>query len=95
MPLEEHVAFLKPDDLSLEALLNQLPIPNRPGALVPPRFPPYFQTEDRERRARMWEKCAEPGSELAKTNPTNLDSAVHAASASYLHPEGRFLRANE
>src|SRR5213078_4821006 len=66
MPLEEHVAFLKPDDLSLEALLKQLPIPNRPGALVPPRFPPYFQTEDRERRARMWEKCAEPGSELAK-----------------------------
>ena len=64
--LEEHVAFLKPDDLSLEALLNQLPIPNRPGALVPPRFPPYFQIEDRERRARMWEKCAEPGSELAR-----------------------------
>jgi len=66
MPLEEHVAFLKPDDLSLEALLNDLPIPNRPGALVPPSFPPYFQTEDRERRARMWEKCAEPGSKLAK-----------------------------
>jgi transposase len=52
--------------LTLEALLNQLPIPNRPGALVPPRFPPYFQTVDRERRARMWEKCAELGSELAK-----------------------------
>jgi hypothetical protein len=66
MPLEEHVAFLKPDDLSLEALLNKLPIPNRPAALVPPRFPPYFQTEDRERRARMWDKCSEPGSELAK-----------------------------
>ena len=66
MPLEEHVAFLKPDDLSLEALLNHLPIPNRPGALVPRRFPPYFQTEDRERRARMWEKCAEPGSKLAQ-----------------------------
>src|SRR5947208_14573627 len=66
MPLEEHVAFFKPDDLSLEALLNQLPVPNRPGALVPPHFPPYFQTEDRERRARMWEECAERGSELAK-----------------------------
>src|SRR5205814_1548602 len=64
--LEEHVAFLKPDDLSLGGLLNQLPIPNRPGARVPPTFPPYFQTEDRERRARMWEKCAEPGSKLAK-----------------------------
>jgi hypothetical protein len=66
MPLEEHVAFMKPDDLSLEAILNRLSIPNRPGALVLPRFPPYFQTEDRDRRARMWEKCAEPGSELAK-----------------------------
>jgi len=66
MPLEEHVAFMKPDDLTLEALLNQLPIPNRPGALVPPRFPPYFQIEDRERRARMWDRCSEPGSELAK-----------------------------
>jgi hypothetical protein len=64
--LEEHVAFLKPDDLSLEGLLNQLPIPNRPGARVPPIFPPYFNSEDRERRARMWEQCAEPGSELAK-----------------------------
>lgn len=66
MWLEEHFAFLKPDDLSLEGLLNKLPIPNRPGARVPPTLPPYFQTEDRERRARMWEKCAEPGSELAK-----------------------------
>src|SRR4029077_2538772 len=64
--LEEHVAFLKPDDLSLEGFLNRLPIPNRPGARLPPTFPPYFQTEDRERRARMWEKCAQPGSELAK-----------------------------
>jgi hypothetical protein len=66
MWLEDHVAYLKPDDLSLQGLLNELPIPNRPGAQVPPTFPPYFQTEDRERRARMWEKCAEPGSELAK-----------------------------
>ena len=66
MWLEERVAFLKPDDLSLEALLNRLAIQNRPGAQVPPAFPPYFQTIDRERRARMWEKCAEPGSELAK-----------------------------
>jgi hypothetical protein len=66
IPLEEHVAFLKSDDLSLAALLNDLPIPNRRGALVPPRFPPYFQMEDRERRARMWEKCTDPESPLAK-----------------------------
>src|SRR5881392_2137993 len=64
--LEERVAFLKQEELTLDDLLKRLPIPNRPGAHVPPTFPPYFQTEDRERRGRMWEKCAEPGSELAK-----------------------------
>jgi hypothetical protein len=66
MPLEEHVAFLKQEELTLDDYLKRLPISNRPGALVPPRFPPYFGTLDRERRARMWEKCAEPGSQLAK-----------------------------
>src|SRR5207237_4198550 len=34
--MEEYVAFLKPDDLVFEALLNQLAIPNRSGARVPP-----------------------------------------------------------
>ncbi|MDQ6913455.1 MAG: hypothetical protein M3128_11345 [Verrucomicrobiota bacterium] len=61
VPLERSFAFLKEDDLTLEALLKELPIPNRPGALVPPRFPPYFCSIDRERRARMVEQCARPG----------------------------------
>jgi hypothetical protein len=65
-PVEEHVAFLKQEDLSLAAMLQRLPIPNRPGALVPPRLPPYFQTLDRERRARMIEECARPGNKLAQ-----------------------------
>src|ERR1700746_2830925 len=66
MPLEEHVAFLKQEELTLDDYLKKLPIPNRPGALVPPRLPPYFSTIDRERRSRMIEECARPGSELAK-----------------------------
>src|SRR6266487_1213523 len=66
MPLEEHVAFLKQEELNLEELLKRLPIPNRPYAQVPPRLPPYFGTLDRERRSRMIEECARPGSELAK-----------------------------
>jgi hypothetical protein len=66
MPLEEHVAFLKQEELTLDDYLKKLPISNRPGALVPPRLPPYFGTLDRERRARMIEECARPGSELAK-----------------------------
>jgi hypothetical protein len=66
IPLEEHVAFLKQQDLTLDELLKRLPIPNRPRALVPPRLPPYFETVDRERRARMIEECARPGSVLQK-----------------------------
>src|SRR6478672_4367466 len=61
MPLEEHVAFLKREELTLDDLLKRLPIPNRPYALVSPRLPPYFGTLDRERRARMIEECARPG----------------------------------
>lgn len=61
MFLEEHVAFLKQEDLTLEQLLKRLPIPNRPHAHIPPTFPPYFQTVDRERRMRMTEKAAQPG----------------------------------
>ncbi len=61
IPLEEHVAFLKQEELTLDDLLNRLPIPNRAYALVSPRLPPYFRTLDRERRARMIERCARPG----------------------------------
>lgn len=61
IPLELSFAFLKQDDLTLDALLDELPIPNRPYALVPPSLPPYFCSIDRERRARMVEQCARPG----------------------------------
>jgi hypothetical protein len=60
-PLERSFAFLKDEDLTLDALLKELPIPNRPYAQVPPRLPPYFCSIDRERRARMIEQCARPG----------------------------------
>lgn len=61
MLLEEHLAFLKQDDLTLSQLLSRLPIPNRPGALVPPPFPPYFAATARDRRTRMIDRCAQPG----------------------------------
>ncbi|HVU16149.1 MAG TPA: hypothetical protein VHD32_04460 [Candidatus Didemnitutus sp.] len=61
MLLEEHIAFLKDDDLTLAELLNQLPIPNRANALIGPPLPPYFSSVDRERRSRMVEACALPG----------------------------------
>ena len=61
MLLEARIAFLKQDDLTLSQLLKRLPIPNRPGAQVPPPLPPYFSTCDHERRTRMFAGCAHPG----------------------------------
>lgn len=59
--LEENLACLKQEDLTLKQLLNRIELRNRPGALVPPRLPPYFQTIDRDRRTRMADACAVPG----------------------------------
>ncbi len=61
MLLEERVAFLKQEDLTLQKLLLKLPIPNRADSQVPPRLPPYFQTVDPDRRTWMTAQCAEPG----------------------------------
>ena len=61
VPIERSFAFLKQEDLTMAALLLELPIPDRPNAQVPPRTPPYFCSIDRERRARMFEQAARPG----------------------------------
>jgi len=59
--LEERVAFLKQDDLTLDQLLKRLPIPNRANAQIGPVLPPYFGALDCERRERMIAACALPG----------------------------------
>ena len=61
MLAEEHIAFLKLDELTLGAFLEKLPIPNRANAQVGPALPPYFESVDRERRSRMVDQCAQPG----------------------------------
>lgn len=62
--LEEHVAFLKQEDLTLGQMLKRLPIPNRAHAHIGPDLPPYFYTVDRDRRGRMFEQAAVIGSPL-------------------------------
>jgi|ETNmetMinimDraft_22_1059887.scaffolds.fasta_scaffold00036_12 hypothetical protein len=59
--LEERIAFLKQEDLTLDILLGKLPIANRPNALIAPPSPPYFATIERNRRYRMIDACAQPG----------------------------------
>lgn len=52
-PLELSFAALQQEDLTLGALLKQIPLADRHGAQIPPSLPPYFYTIDHERRARM------------------------------------------
>ena len=61
MFLEEHLAFMKEEDLVLGRLIEKLPVPNRPHSYLPPELPPYFQTIARDRRTRMADACARPG----------------------------------
>ena len=57
----------------------------------PPRFPPYFQMEDRERRARMWEKCADPGARWRKRfNRSGCRFSAPPPPPTYI-PEGQSL----
>jgi hypothetical protein len=58
------IAFINQDDLNLKNLLLDVTIPDRAGALVPPRMPPFFYTFTADRRARMVEECARDGSPL-------------------------------
>jgi len=65
--LESHVAFLRQEDLTLAKLIERLPIPNRAHAMVAPKFPDYFYSLDRDRRARMVPEAAIIGSPLQQS----------------------------
>ena len=51
--LQDHLALIQQEDLSLPQLMGALPIKNRPYAQVRPPLPPYFARMDRQRQARM------------------------------------------
>lgn len=53
LPLEQSFACLQQEDLTLAALLKEIPSTNRPRAQVGPALPPHFSTIDRDRRTRM------------------------------------------
>ncbi|MDP9004628.1 MAG: hypothetical protein M3N12_07540 [Verrucomicrobiota bacterium] len=92
MFLEERIAFLKQEDLTLDILLKQLPIADRPYAQVPPHFPPYFQTIDRERRARMIEQCAQPGRLQTKVQQVWLPLFTPPPPPNYVPKEAFFAK---
>jgi hypothetical protein len=64
MFFDRWLAFINQDDLNLKNLLLDVSIADRPGALVPPRMPPFFSSLTADRRARMVDECAREGSAL-------------------------------
>lgn len=60
MLLEERLAFLKEGEIRLGDLVRKVPVPNRAGVRLPPEYPPYFNSIERDRRARMIAEAAQP-----------------------------------
>jgi hypothetical protein len=56
LPLQEHLAFIQQEDLTLRQLIMQLPLPRREAAFTPD-LPPHFSQLDLDRRTRMTERA--------------------------------------
>ena len=82
IPLEEHVAFLKQEDLTLEQLLIRLSLPDRPGALVPPRF--RLLSNRRSRTARPHDREVRQTGSITKHYPEDLAAAFYPSPASHV-----------
>jgi hypothetical protein len=87
MFLEEHVAFLKQEDLTLAQLLKRVKLPGRASFHAPPNHPPYFQTTARDRRTRMTESCAQPGPLQQQVKSVWLSLFTPPPPPSYVPPE--------
>ena len=58
MILENRLAFINQDDLTLTQLLLKLKLPDRAGVKSPPELPPYFHEINEERQAGMTQLAA-------------------------------------
>jgi hypothetical protein len=56
LPLQERLAFIEPDDLTLAKLIDQLPWPRREGAFTP-ELPPFFADIDLARQVRITQRA--------------------------------------
>ena len=95
MFLEEHIAFLKQEDLTLDRLLLHVDVPNRADFHGPPALPPNFQTIERDRRTRMTEATVKPGALQDRVKNGWLPLFTPPPPPSYIPPEafGKFMGA--
>ncbi len=87
MLLEEHLAFMKDEDLTLGKLLHHIPVPNRASFHPPPALPPYFQSTARDRRTLMIEAAAKPGALQDRVKNGWLPLFTPPPPPSYVPPE--------
>jgi hypothetical protein len=78
LPLERTFACLQQEDLTLSALLREIPIPNREHAQLDPPLPPHFSTIERDRRTRMLPRML--------TDPVLCDRVKHGWPALFTPP---------
>lgn len=89
MFLQNRLAFINHEDLTLGAMLNRTQLPNRAAAVpnLAPVLPAYFGAPDGHRQARMWNNC-DFGSPLAlKTQQTWLPLFTPPPPPAHLSPE--------
>lgn len=54
--LDQNLAFIEPEDLTLSKLIAKIGIPNRAGTVLPPELPPYFYTVESDRQGALGER---------------------------------------
>ena len=84
--LDECFASVNQDDLTLSALLGQIPIPNRPNAHSPAAVSTIFCFVE-SRAARSHDRTLRNAGEIAGPGQVRLDSAFHSPAATELDPE--------
>jgi len=70
LALESRLAFLEERRFALDALLNEIALPNRPGVFVFPAFPKSFEWTTRDRQTYM------PDLFLNDSNAVNRQTAI-------------------
>lgn len=56
--LQQRLAFIQQEDLTLNSVLDNMELPQRPNAKLPPRFPPYLNTLEPDRQSALAEMVA-------------------------------------
>lgn len=95
--LQQRLAFIQQEDLTLPALLDLIPVTDRPNAHVPPKLPPFLNTLEINRQAALIDKLVkEPAyAQRVKNIWQGLFAVPAADDAAAGYIIGRYVQAVE